>query len=134
MLKNIEIFMRNKQEKRQAEYHGNQYDKQNGLTVNLPQVQNDKLRNPTTDKKLSDIAGVSEKTYRMGAKILDSDNEEVKQAVLSGDMIPELQDWVETGILAPTTAIAITHMNVLYKEYLFSHKQILIMLLGIHII
>lgn len=31
-----------------------------------------KKRNPTTDKKLADIADVSEKTYRMGAKILNS--------------------------------------------------------------
>ena len=72
---------------RQAEYHGNQYDKKNiksGLTENLPQVQ--KERNPTTDKYLSDIADVSEKTYRMGAKILNSDNEEIKNAVLSGEM------------------------------------------------
>lgn len=70
---------------RQAEYHGNQYDKKNiksGLTENLPQVQ--KERNPTTDKYLSDIADVSEKTYRMGAKILNSDNEDLKQRVLSG--------------------------------------------------
>lgn len=38
------------------------------LTVNLPQAISDtKERNPTTDKKLSDLAGVSEKTYRMGA-------------------------------------------------------------------
>lgn len=35
----------------------------NSSTVNLPQTS--KLRNPTTDKKLSDIAGVSERTYRM---------------------------------------------------------------------
>ena len=71
---------------RQAEYHGNQYDKKNvksGLTENLPQVQ--KERNPTTDKRLSDMAGVSEKTYRMGAKILNSDNEDLKQRVLSGE-------------------------------------------------
>ena len=70
----------------QSEYHGNQYDKKNGLTENLPQVQSKKERNPTTDKKLADIADVSEKTYRMGAKILDSDNEEVKEKVLSGEM------------------------------------------------
>ena len=63
---------------RQSEYHGNQYDKKSGLTENLPQVQNSKERNPTTDNKLSNIAGVSEKTYRMGAKVLDSDNEELK--------------------------------------------------------
>ena len=70
----------------QSEYYGNQYDKKSGLTVNLPQVQSKKERNPTTDKKLADIADVSEKTYRMGAKILSSDNEEVKEKVLSGEM------------------------------------------------
>ena len=58
------------------------------LTVNLPQAldKNKKERNPTTDKKLADIADVSEKTYRMGAKILNSDDEEVKEKVLSGEM------------------------------------------------
>ena len=71
----------------QAEYHGNQYDQKNGFTVNLPQVHENALRkrNPTTDKKLSEIAGVSEKTYRMGAKVLNSGNEDVKQRVLSGE-------------------------------------------------
>lgn len=55
------------------------------LTVNLPQaIKNNKERNPTTDKKLADIADVSEKTYRMGAKILNSDNEDLKQRVQSG--------------------------------------------------
>lgn len=50
------------------------------LTENLPQASNEKdkkERNPTTDKRLSDMAGVSEKTYRMGAKILKSDNEDL---------------------------------------------------------
>lgn len=70
----------------QSEYYGNQYDKKNGLTENLPQVQLKKERNPTTDKKLADIADVSEKTYRMGKKILGSGNEEVKEKVLSGEM------------------------------------------------
>ena len=31
------------------------------------------------------MACVSEKTYRMGAKVLNSDNEDVKQRVLSGE-------------------------------------------------
>lgn len=53
---------------RQSEYYGNQYDKKSGLTEKLPQVQNNKERNPTTDKKLSDIAGVSEDTYAKGKK------------------------------------------------------------------
>lgn len=37
-----------------------------------------------TSEKLAKIAGVSKETYRMGAKILNSDNEKVKQDVLSG--------------------------------------------------
>lgn len=51
------------------------------VTENLPQAK----RNPTTSEKLADIAGVSEKTYRMGSKILNSDNEELKERVLSGE-------------------------------------------------
>lgn len=47
-----------------------------------------KLVNPIesvdTTKKLSKLANVSEKTYRMGAKILNSGNEKLKQEVLSG--------------------------------------------------
>lgn len=64
---------------RKSEYY------QKSLTENLPQAISTKDRNPTTDKKLSDIAGVSEKTYRMGAKVLNSDNDELKQRVLSGE-------------------------------------------------
>ena len=63
------------------------------VTENLPQAK----RNPTTSEKLADIAGVSEKTYRMGSKILNSDNEELKNEVLSGEKsinagYKELQD------------------------------------------
>lgn len=36
--------------------------------------------------KLAEVAGVSEGTYSKGKKILDSDNEEVKQKVMSGEM------------------------------------------------
>lgn len=54
---------------------------QNKPLVNLP--------NPSTSvntsEKLAQIAGVSEKTYRMGAKVLNSDNEDVKNRVLSGE-------------------------------------------------
>ena len=38
-----------------------------------------------TSEKLTSNAKVSEKTYRMGAKILNSDNEKLKQEVLSGE-------------------------------------------------
>ena len=39
-----------------------------------------------TTKKLAEVAGVGKEIYRMGAKILNSDNEEIKNAVLSGEM------------------------------------------------
>lgn len=50
------------------------------FTVNLP-----KTESVNTSEKLASIANVSEKTYRMGAKILNSDNEKLKQEVLSGE-------------------------------------------------
>lgn len=48
-------------------------------------------------KKLADIADVSEKTYRMGAKILNSDNEDLKREynlvkLLSVLVITKLED------------------------------------------
>lgn len=51
------------------------------LTENLPQANNNenKERNPTTDKRLSDMVGISESTYRKLDKVMKSDNEEVKQ-------------------------------------------------------
>lgn len=64
---------------RKSEYY------QKSFTLNLPQSSNKQERNPTTDKKFSDIAGVSEKTYRMGAKVLNSDNEELKKRVQFGE-------------------------------------------------
>ena len=39
----------------------------------------------STNKKLADIAGVKPTTYMMGAKVLNSDNEDLKQRVLSGE-------------------------------------------------
>ena len=66
-------------EKQAKERQGTRNDLKNNFTVNLPQSSSVKERNPTTDKILSDIASVSEKTYRMGAKVLNSDNEDIKQ-------------------------------------------------------
>lgn len=54
-------------------------DKKTGL-VNLPKA----ITPINTSEKLASIADVSEKTYRMGAKILQSDDEQLKQEVLSG--------------------------------------------------
>ena len=72
-------------EKQAKERQGTRNDLKNNFTVNLPQTSNTKDCNPTTDKKLSGIAGVSEKTFRMGVKVLKSDNEDIKQRVLSGE-------------------------------------------------
>lgn len=52
------------------------------LVVNLPQSKKNDMGR--TSEKLASIADVSEKTYRMGAKILQSDDEQLKQEVLSG--------------------------------------------------
>lgn len=51
------------------------------VLVNLPKP----ISPINTSEKLASIAGVSEKTYRMGAKVLNSDNEDVKNRVLSGE-------------------------------------------------
>jgi len=39
-----------------------------------------------TTKKLAEVAGVGKETYRMGVKILESNDEDLKQRVLSGEM------------------------------------------------
>lgn len=56
----------------------------NPILVNLPNMETS-LSSINTSEKLAQIAGVSEKTYRMGAKVLNSDNEDVKNRVLSGE-------------------------------------------------
>lgn len=53
---------------------------QTSVLVNLPKRE----ESINTSEKLASIANVSEKTYRMGAKILNSDNKEVKEDVKSG--------------------------------------------------
>lgn len=56
------------------------------ITQNKP---SSNLTNPLnsidTNKKLADIAGVKPTTYKMDAKVLKSDNDELKQRVLSGE-------------------------------------------------
>lgn len=59
--------------------------KKSVVTNSSQVISNDKDRNPTVRKILSDAAGVSEDTYSKGKKILDSDNETLKQEVLSGE-------------------------------------------------
>lgn len=56
------------------------------ITQNKP---SSNLTNPLnsidTNKKLANIAGVKPTTYKMGAKVLNSDNDNLKQRVLSGE-------------------------------------------------
>ena len=70
----------NKQFAIQEARKNNKKNKSEQILVNLP-----KTEPINTSEKLADIAGVSEKTYRMGAKVLNSDNEDIKQRVLSGE-------------------------------------------------
>lgn len=91
---------------RKSEYY------QKSLTENLPQVISAKERNPTTDKKLSDIAGVSEKTHRMGAKVLHSDNDALKQEVLSGENIRDLKRDAESDIRTKKSSIKFAKLFV----------------------
>lgn len=52
----------------------------------MTQSEKEKMNNENrTNKKLADIAGVKPTTYKMGAKVLNSDNEDLKQRVLSGN-------------------------------------------------
>ncbi len=59
-------------------------NRSNPVLVNLPDMDSE-LEPVNTSEKLASIAGVSEKTYRMGARVLNSDNEDVKKRVLSGE-------------------------------------------------
>lgn len=54
-----------------------------------------KLSEVPTQEQLADIIGISVDTLNNYKKLTE--------------LVPELQDWVETGILAPTTALAIMH-------------------------
>lgn len=69
-------------EKQARERQGTRTDLKDNFVPNLVQSKPDNRVNT----KLADVAGVKKETYRMGAKILNSDNEEVKNAVLSGKM------------------------------------------------
>ena len=70
----------NKQVAMQEARKSNEKNKSEQISANLP-----KTEPINTSEKLANIAGVSEKTYRMGAKVLNSDNEDIKQRVLSGE-------------------------------------------------
>lgn len=63
--------------------HGNQYSTPNPKVSDLP-----------TQEDLANMIGISVDTLNNYKKLTE--------------LVPELQDWVETGILAPTTAIALS--------------------------
>lgn len=64
---------------------GGQYSP-NKSTPNLVETSNPVNRSENeTNAKLAKIAGVGKETYRQAKRILDSDNEELKKEVLSGD-------------------------------------------------
>lgn len=63
-------------------FQGNQYDKVSPKVSESP-----------TQEDLAEMIGISVDTLQNYKKLTE--------------LVPELQDWVETGILAPTTAIAI---------------------------
>ena len=54
------------------------------LVPKLAQAENNPSANKT-NTKLANLAGVGKETYRMGAKILNSNDEKLKQEVLSGE-------------------------------------------------
>ena len=63
----------------------NENNKNEQFPPKLVETVNDKSYANETNTKLSKLAGVGKETYRMGAKILNSDNEKLKQEVLSGE-------------------------------------------------
>ncbi len=69
---------------RQSEYHGNQYEKKSEVPQNFGEVQNRKKQDNETNAKLAKMANVNRETYRQTKHVLDSDNEDLKQRVLSG--------------------------------------------------
>lgn len=71
-------------EKQAKERQGTRTDLKDNFPPNLVKSRN-RSQNET-NTRLAQVAGVGKETYRMGAKILKSDNEEVKNAVLSGEM------------------------------------------------
>ena len=56
----------------------------NRANPTLPNLVNMEQKPIDTTQELANIAGVGKETYRMGAKILNSDDEELKQRVMSG--------------------------------------------------
>lgn len=77
--KKIQEQAENKKEESNQSFYGNRYT---GKLESSPNGEQSKKLH--TDKEFAKIAGVGKETYRMGAKVLNSNNEDVKQRVLSG--------------------------------------------------
>lgn len=110
---------------RQSEYHGNQYDKKVAVPSNLTEVQTVKNRENETNNKLAKIADVKPTLYKMGAKILNSDNEDLKQRVLSGEtaistgykeLISKKENKKTEGTTTSTTQLSIAPQTTSPKE------------------
>lgn len=73
-------------EKQAKKNQGARNDLNNNFGTKLTQSEKEKMNNENrTNKKLADIADVKPTTYKMGAKVLNSGNEDLKQRVLSGE-------------------------------------------------
>ena len=80
--------------------HGNQYKEATPKVSDLP-----------TQEQLADMIGISVDTLSNYKKLTE--------------LVPELQDWVETGVLAPTTAIALVrYMSPSEQEEFVSSMDI----------
>lgn len=83
-------------EKQAKERQGTRTDLKNNFVPNLAQSKPDNRVNT----KLADVAGVGKETYRMGARILNSNDEDLKQRVLSGETAISMgyKNLIETNI------------------------------------
>lgn len=70
---------------KERQLSGLKQNQNNTVVPNLVQRSETNNFESRTISKLAAIAGVSKETYRMGAKILHSDDEELKQRVMSGE-------------------------------------------------
>ena len=72
-------------EKKAKQEQGTRNDLQNSNILKNSSKSNDNLQPVNVRATLAETAGVSTDTYSKGKKILDSDNETLKQEVLSGE-------------------------------------------------
>lgn len=81
------IYERQAKENQSRAVSESNRNRANSYPSNLTELDNNnfKIRENETNSKLAKIAGVKPTLYKMGAKVLSSDNEEVKKRVLSGE-------------------------------------------------